>query len=124
MMKKGKILIFIFLFAALLIENSCCNCPKGTNKNNNYENKFDTALKQVMNNEGSDNEIIQCLIEIESQPDSLINKKIEDSGLKINTITGNIITCEGKKSAFRSVAIFEFVRRIELSKKLFKQEKN
>ena len=80
--------------------------------------KFESALNlklKKMINENNENSIGIILLS-EKEPGTAELSKLEDTGLKIGSVTGNIITATGTPKSIIKAGKFSFVKQIQLAK--------
>ena len=103
-------LITIFLVIALF--SSCSN---------SYSSKFDAPLKQKLkkiDSERSDQTVQfigQCNLDITED----MREKMENCGITVSVLTGNMFTGSGNSEALKKAAELEFITQLQLS-----QERN
>lgn len=103
--------MFRLLFMLVILISGC-----GT-MNNDYQNKIDPILRAEINNsdEISDSVEYNFLAKVKEQITDLERKRIEETGIKIESVIKNIFTGKGRLNAINELAKLDFIIAIEKS---------
>lgn len=103
--------MFRLLFMLVILISGC-----GT-MNNDYQYKIDPILRAEINNsdEISDSVEYNFLAKVKEQITELERKKIEETGIKIESVIKNIFTGKGRLKSINELAKLDFIIAIEKS---------
>ncbi|MAT58257.1 MAG: hypothetical protein CMF23_09820 [Ignavibacteriae bacterium] len=103
--------MFRLLFMLVILISGC-----GT-MNNDYQYKIDPILRAEINNsdEISDSVEYNFLAKVKEQITDLERKKIEETGIKIESVIKNIFTGKGRLKSINELAKLDFIIAIEKS---------
>ena len=91
----------------------------GADDEGTVDNKFDAALRmRIRTLATTDLEArLSCFIELDAPVDDQKRQQLEEAGLRVRTVVGQIVTVEGTPGALRRAAAYSFVRSVSLSQR-------
>lgn len=113
-------MMFIFLFVFLIVFSSC-ECTR--NNANGVTEKLDVRLRKKVETE--DQEEVSFFIECNTEISDDLREEIENTGVVLETITGNLSTARGWPNQIKALAERDFIVRLRMAKstKLLNQNK-
>ncbi len=110
------LLLFIFM---------CTGCSSDATKGSRAETKLDAPLRMKLKEAGQSGAgaSVQCLLKLKGALDESKKKVLNQTGITILSVLGEIITIEGDPEAIREVATLDFVHSMSLSQTRMPPEK-
>jgi hypothetical protein len=114
---------FFILFTLVLASKLCANPPNDFNPqiDESVKQKFDPSILMELERLKKEEQIsksLKIIVRTKGKINDSQEKQMEELGLTIGSISGDIFTATGPLTAVLKTASFDFIIHIELSRKL------